>query len=178
MTPLLILDIDETLIYVAPARLERAPEFHVHGKPGYRRPHLDDFIRRAGSLFRLSVWSSATEDYLDEIIPRVFPSSVPLAFVWGRKRCTPRVDTRRGTVTYLKDLGQARRRGRDLRRVLVVDDSPEKLVRSYGNAIYVSPFEGALDDAELPALADYLKTLVNVDDVRRIEKRGWRGAKP
>ncbi len=176
--PLLILDVDETLIYVALAPLARPPDFYVHRMPAYRRPYLDDFVRHAASLFRLGIWSSATEDYLGEAIPRIIPSSIELAFAWGRKRCTPRVDsTRQGRVTYLKDLKKVRRHGFDLRHVLVVDDSPEKVERSYGNAIYVSPYEGALEDMELPALSRYLNTLVSADDVRQIEKRGWRNAK-
>ena len=49
-----------------------------------------------------------------------------------------------------------------------------KLERNYGNAVYVKPFLGDSDDDELPRLAAYLRTLITVDDVRQIEKRGWR----
>jgi carboxy-terminal domain RNA polymerase II polypeptide A small phosphatase len=59
-------------------------------------------------------------------------------------------------------------------RVLVVDDSPEKHTRNYGNLVQVSPFMGDPRDDELPHLAAYLTQLAPLADVRGIEKRQWR----
>lgn len=75
---------------------------------------------------------------------------------------------------YLKNLKKVKHRGYDLAKVLIVDDSPEKVQRHYGNAIYVTPFHGSPDDSELRLLSGYLRSLHPVDDVRRIEKRNWR----
>jgi RNA polymerase II subunit A small phosphatase-like protein len=60
--------------------------------------------------------------------------------------------------------------------VLIVDDTPEKCVRNYGNAIHPRPFEGAEDDDELDRLARYLVLLKDEPDMRTIEKRRWREA--
>ncbi|BCA59088.1 hypothetical protein HMP06_1857 [Sphingomonas sp. HMP6] len=61
-----------------------------------------------------------------------------------------------------------------MERVLIVDDTPEKCVQNFGNAIYPKPFEGSLEDNELRLLTAYLKTLKDEANVRRLEKRRWR----
>jgi RNA polymerase II subunit A small phosphatase-like protein len=58
--------------------------------------------------------------------------------------------------------------------VLIVDDSPEKHIKNYGNLIRVSSFEGSIADDELRWLARYLQELSTVTNVRAVEKRGWR----
>ena len=58
--------------------------------------------------------------------------------------------------------------------ILIVDDTPEKSRNNYGNAIYIKEFSGDTTDEELKHLHDYLLTLKKVDNVRTIEKRGWR----
>ena len=43
---------------------------------------------------------------------------------------------------YLKPLKKVKRMGWRLERMLIVDDTPEKCLRNYGNAIHPLPFEG------------------------------------
>jgi len=57
---------------------------------------------------------------------------------------------------------------------VVIDDSPRKLERSYGN--HVLPFEGDASDEELEKLEQYLFWLKCVPDVRSVDKRNWRNA--
>ncbi len=85
-----------------------------------------------------------------------------------------RRDFQSDTWVQIKNFAKLRRRGFDLDRVLVVDDSPEKHVKNYGNLLRVRPYEGAVDDDELLALATYLVSLSSLRDVRSIEKRRWR----
>jgi carboxy-terminal domain RNA polymerase II polypeptide A small phosphatase len=56
----------------------------------------------------------------------------------------------------------------------MVDDSPEKHTRNYGNLVRVAPFTGDPADTELASLARYLRQLATQPNVRCIEKRGWR----
>ena len=67
-----------------------------------------------------------------------------------------------------------RRLGYDAKRVLIVDDTPEKVRNCYGNAIYPNPFLGSPDDKELIILAGYLHSLHDAENVRSIEKRQWQ----
>lgn len=145
---LLILDLDETLIYASGTPLERPADFAVGGYHVYRRPNLDRFLARCARHFELAVWSSASDDYVRAVVAGIFPPDIPLRFVWGRSRAT----LRRGALGdggglldpwdhqhYLKPLAKVRRAGWRLERVLIVDDSPAKCARNYGNAIYPRP---------------------------------------
>lgn len=180
---LLILDLDETLIHACETPLERPADFKLYDYHVYRRPYLAQFIERCANCFDLAVWSSASDDYVREVTRKIFPDPDQLLFVWGRSRATLRrsVDEEYGHspywlghMAYLKPLHKVARRGWDLNRVLIVDDSPEKSVRNYGNAVHPSAYEGDEKDDELVHLATYLESLQNCPNVRSIEKRRWR----
>lgn len=178
MTPpsdrLLILDLDETLVYGTEQELAQKADFCVGPFLVYRRPNLTEFLEGAAQWFALAVWSSATSDYVTAIAREILPEKLTWQFVWGRERCTARLDAERFETTFIKDLKKVDRLGYDRRRILCVDDTPAKLMRNYGNAIYVSPFEGAPNDDELRRLLEYLDSVRDKYDYRRIEKRGWR----
>jgi RNA polymerase II subunit A small phosphatase-like protein len=57
---------------------------------------------------------------------------------------------------------------------LIVDDTPEKVLHNYGNAIYAKPYYGDANDRELAILATYLLALKDAENVRTIEKIHWR----
>ncbi|NMO14281.1 HAD family hydrolase [Pyxidicoccus fallax] len=189
MTPgddriLLILDLDETLIHARDERLERDADFQVFGYHVYVRPHLEPFLQECAARFRLAVWSSASDDYVAEIVRRILPGGLDLEFVWGRSRCTLALDSRKvqeegfldpgSHYSYAKKLAKLKRRGYRLERVLIVDDTPAKCIHNYGNAIYVKEYEGQPQDTELLDLGRYLATLAEAANVRTLEKRDWR----
>lgn len=180
---LLILDLDETLIHGREAPLDRPADFMLLQYHIYRRPHLDEFLRRCAESFNLAIWSSGSDDYVNAVTRTIFASPEQLHFVWGRSRATLRSSAADefgytpdglGHMDYLKPLQKVARRGWDLRRVLIVDDSPEKSVRNYGNVVHPAPFEGDENDDELLHLGDYLESLKDCSNVRSIEKRFWR----
>ncbi|MEM9195783.1 MAG: HAD family hydrolase [Myxococcota bacterium] len=170
---LLVLDLDETLVYAdviargAPGERTVGPYFVVE------RPGLRPFIERCLEWFAVGIWTASTRDYAGPVV-REFVDLERLAFLWDRKRCTWHHDIDTREHGYLKDLRKLRRRGYRKEQILVVDDSPRKLKRSYGNLIRIDAFEGDPADRELDALLVYLEALGPVPNVRRIEKRGWR----
>ena len=172
--PLLILDLDETLVHSAEAPLAIPCDFRVGPYWVHRRPFLDDFLGSVASAFLLAVWSSSSADYLAAILEQIIPPGVRLEFVWSRSRCVQRYDREWQAPYWVKDLKKVRRRGYDLRRTLIGDDTPSKLERNFGNAVYVTSFEGDPADCELRSLALYLLSLVGEQNFRTIEKRGWR----
>jgi len=171
---LLILDLDETLVYATRQALDYAPVRQVGPYAVYLRPGVQDFLEHVARHFRLAVWTSSSSAYAAQIVPMLFKDASTLEFVWSRERCTPRRDFERDVWVDTKSLHKVKRRGYDLRKVLAVDDTPQKYARSYGNLVLVKPFEGDLGDDELILLAPYLQRLANEPDVRRIEKCGWR----
>ncbi|KRG63830.1 hypothetical protein ABB27_17290 [Stenotrophomonas terrae] len=173
---LLILDLDETLIHATDCYLDRDPDFEVGPYAVYKRPGLDLFLSKVRSQFHLAVWTSSTRLYAAPVVENIFPHDVDLKFVWSRERCTMRFDPEHHDYEWAKNLDKLKRRGYKLEHVLMLDDTPAKLARHYGNLVRVKPFLGNLADRELFQLSDYLPTLAETPNVRRIEKRFWRKA--
>ena len=170
---LLILDLDETLFFSSEKPLNRQPDFVFHVFEVYVRPGLQEFLARMAVAFELAVWTSSSPDYAAFFVDRFF-AGFDLRFVWASDRCTSRFDHDRHTMCALKDFRKLRRKGIDLNRVLMVDDSREKHTRNYGNLVLVHPFEGDPGDHELALLAPYLESLRNCRNCRTIDKRLWR----
>ena len=74
----------------------------------------------------------------------------------------------------MKPLKKVKRKGFDLDRILIIDDSPHKSKLNYGNAIYPKPYKGESADTELVKLIDYLESIKDEPNFRTIEKRYWR----
>lgn len=182
---LLVLDLDETLIYATEEKLLRVPDFEVFDYQVYKRPYLQEFIEEAKLHFKLAVWSSASDDYVREVTSKVFGEEINLEFVWGRSRCTYRrnyqLEEKRyysydsaNHYHYVKPLRKLKRKGYNLNQILIVDDTPHKSQDNYGNVIYPSEYRGEQNDNELKLLSKYLNSLKDELNVRKIEKRGWR----
>lgn len=182
---LLILDLDETLVYATEEALDYAPDFEVFGYSVYQRPFLLDFLHQVQPHFLLAAWSSASDDYVEAIVSQIFSEDFHLEFVWGRSRCSYKRNIQVDEYGYFngdyfnhyhytKPLKKLKRQGFDLNRILIVDDTPHKAKDNYGNVIYPKMFEGDQSDDELKYLGKYLLGLKDDKNVRRIEKRNWR----
>ena len=179
---LLILDLDETLIHADKGDCAFTHDFEVFDYKVVKRPYLNDFLENCSKDFRIAIWSSASDEYVDEIVRIIKPDFLNLEFVWGRSRATykPTVDLSETGYSdldhfhYIKRLKKIKPLGYSLEKTLIVDDTPHKSKENYGNAIYVKEFNGKLEDNELLILEKYLQEIKDCDDVRKIEKRGWR----
>ncbi|MCE3003731.1 MAG: HAD family hydrolase [Xanthomonadaceae bacterium] len=171
---LLVLDLDETLVFADERPLARAPDLDLPPYAVYLRPWAREFLRHVAVHFELAVWTSSSAAYARALVPVLFDDPSRLAFVWSRERCTLQRDLANDTWVHAKRLAKVKRHGHDLRRTVVVDDSPEKHLRNYGNLVRVAPFLGDPADDELPHLAAWLERLHIEPDVRVVEKRGWR----
>lgn len=185
MKPLLILDLDETLVHATTQPPNLKHDFEFSGYFVFLRPHLEQFLTTCAAVYDIAIWSSASDDYVQGITDQIFPGAITPKFVWGRSRCTPRTRFQlenegfsysrdQSYYEYCKVLKKVKRKGFDLKRTLIVDDTPSKVRNAYGNAIYILPFEAQGDDDELLLLADYLLRMHENENMRAIEKRGWR----
>lgn len=171
---LLILDLDETLIHACEDPVHTVDAFTVGPYTVYKRPGVDKFLKDVATRFDLAIWSSAGSEYVERIADELGQNSISWRFVWSRSRCTERLNSETLQLVYIKDLKKVKRLGYDLARILVIDDSPEKLSRNYGNAVYIKEFTGSATDNELEHLSRYLLTIDGCADFRRVEKRSWR----
>jgi len=171
--PLLILDLDETLIWAREEHASRC-DFRVFSYSVNRRPWLNEFLRRVRQWYRIAVWTSSGEEYAGDVVAHIFGSKPNLEFVWANSRCRRRYDPERQHHYEIKDLKKVKKRGYSLCHVLMLDDSPEKLQRNFGNHLQLKPFEGDPLDQELLDVLPYLEWLSKEDDFRAIDKRSWR----
>ena len=171
---LLILDLDETLVHAAEQGLDREPDFYCVPYALYRRPYLEHFLEAVRRTYRLAVWTSSTRSYMECVLANILREELDLEFAWARERCTRVFDAEHQSVTWVKNLKKVKRTGYSLDRVLMIDDTPAKLRRSYGNLVRVRAWTGAADDDELRRLALYLDRICHAESFRRMEKRGWR----
>jgi len=177
--PLVILDVDQTLIFATKETLIRPPDFEVFNYVVYKRPNLNEFITRLEKSYEIAIWSSAGNDYVNSIIEQL-ELNVKIQFIWGRNEATQKrqlndyYETGNDTeYYYVKPLKKVKRKGYDLERILIIDDSPHKSKLNYGNAIYPKPYKGETEDNELLKLIDYLESIKDEPNFRKIEKRNW-----
>ena len=171
---LLILDLDETLIYATEERLEHESDFYAGQYFVYKRPFLEAFLEFCFKNFDVAIWTTATKSYAEKILRMILKDEQKLQFLWTRERCTLAYDEESRENYFVKRMSKIRRRGYKLESVIVVDDSPNVWRCSYGNLVRVRKFEGDENDDELKLLPTYLKELKVVKNIRTIEKRNWR----
>jgi TFIIF-interacting CTD phosphatase-like protein len=171
---LLVLDLDETLIHATETKLEIQEDFSYANYFVYIRPHLQWFLEEMSCHFSLAIWSSADDKYVHDLVEKITPSTIDFTCVWAKSRCTLKRDYDLDVYIQTKQLRKLKKKGFSLDKILMIDDSPEKIKDHYGNAIYIQPFEGDLADEELKKLANYLISIKSTANVRSIEKRGWR----
>jgi len=63
--PLLILDLDETLIHATTEKLSTDSDFTYADYYIYRRPYLHLFLIDMSLYFQLAIWSSADDQYVN-----------------------------------------------------------------------------------------------------------------
>ncbi|MBS1992655.1 MAG: HAD family hydrolase [Cyanobacteria bacterium SZAS LIN-3] len=183
--PLLILDMDETLLFGVDLedddKAKRIPlpgvavDFQIDTVLYYKRPHLDEFLRRMWKVYDLAVWSFAGATFVEGATAQFMTGHPTPLFVWNGKRSSHKtVFEPYYQRVRVKNLKHVWKLGFDKNRTLIVEDSPEKCILNYGNAVYIKEFVGDQGDEELLHLAAYLETLVHEPSFRKVEKRHWR----
>jgi len=171
---LLILDIDETLIYATEASLPRQADFLVGQYHIYKRPFLNVFLKKCLDWFEVAVWTTSTPSYAIAIVSALFENPKTLSFVWASDRCTVAYDMEWLEYYKRKNIKKVKRKGYRLESIIAVDDTHQKWEHSYGNLVRVKPFEGEETDDELKYLLLYLDQLRYEENIRSVEKRFWR----
>ncbi|XP_059906695.1 carboxy-terminal domain RNA polymerase II polypeptide A small phosphatase 1-like isoform X1 [Gadus macrocephalus] len=157
-----VLDLDETLVhssfkpvnnadFIIPVEIDGT----VHQVYVLKRPHVDEFLKRMGELFECVLFTASLAKYADPVSD--------LLDKWGafrsrlfRESCV----FHRGN--YVKDLS---RLGRDLDKVIIVDNSPASYVFHPDNAVPVASWFEDMSDTELLDLIPFFEHLSKVDNV-------------
>lgn len=171
---LLILDIDETLIYSSEKQLDRIPDFKLDEYFVYIRPGLNKFILSCSKLFYLAIWTASSSEYAREVIKHIFPDDLQLEFVFTGERCLLKRNLDLDIIEIFKPLKKVKKKGYSLNHILIVDNIAETFKYNYGNGILVKEYLGEENDRELFILLKYLEIIGAKENVRVIDKRNWK----
>ncbi|XP_029385918.1 carboxy-terminal domain RNA polymerase II polypeptide A small phosphatase 1-like [Echeneis naucrates] len=163
-----VIDLDETLVhssfkpvsnadFIIPVEIDGT----VHQVYVLKRPHVDEFLKRMGELFECILFTASLAKYADPVSD--------LLDKWGafrsrlfRESCV----FHKGN--YVKDLS---RLGRDLNKVIIIDNSPASYVFHPNNAVPVASWFDDMSDTELLDLIPFFERLSKVDDIYDILKQ-------
>lgn len=158
----MVIDLDETLVhssfkpisnadFVVPVEIDGT----VHQVYVLKRPYVDEFLQKMGELYECVLFTASLAKYADPVADLLDKWGVFRARLF-RESCV----FYRGN--YVKDLG---RLGRELQRVLIVDNSPASYIFHPDNAVPVASWFDDMGDTELRDLIPFLERLSKVDNV-------------
>ncbi|XP_054720240.1 carboxy-terminal domain RNA polymerase II polypeptide A small phosphatase 1-like isoform X2 [Uloborus diversus] len=158
----LVIDLDETLVhssfkpisnadFIVPVEIDGV----IHQVYVLKRPYVDEFLQKMGEMYECILFTASLAKYADPV--------ADLLDKWGvfrsrlfRESCV----FYRGN--YVKDLG---RLGRDLHKVIIVDNSPASYIFHPDNAVPVNSWFDDMSDTELRDLIPFFEQLSKMDDV-------------
>ena len=178
MKKLLILDIDNTLIYSHQfSNIYSDFDMKFDDKDYYysiKRPHLKEFLEYCNKNFRIAFWSAASEDYVQKVLENIIGDIGPV-FIWGSKKCTISMihsfyEVNLNIYKRLRKVWKCKKYYATKENTLILDDTPLTYRYNYGNAISIKKFYGDSEDSELLRIKELLNTLKDCEDVRQIHK--------
>ena len=120
------------------------------------RPGVREFMRKMSKLYEIVIFTASVEEYAKSLINLIDIKKV-CSHKLFRDQCTFE------KLSYIKDL---KKLGRDLKDVIIVDNSPNAFSLNKENGIPISTWIDDENDRELFDLIQILEFLSNVDDVR------------
>ena len=141
----LVLDLDETLIHFKPQN---------NGEDGgilRARPGINKFLEEVGKYYELIVFTTATQDYADELIDAIEEDKIYFEHRFYREHATI-IDN-----DFVKDLSRI---GRPLDKIIIIDNMPQNFRLQKENGIIIKAFWG--EDNSDTALIELIPILVNI----------------
>ena len=124
----LVLDLDETLIYV-----KRDISSKSKRKVMILRPYLHEFLKKMRNLYELILFSFGTSEYVDPIINII--EKKEKYFEYRLYRQHAKIDGN----NFIKDLNYL---GRDIKKIIIVDNMPQAFKLHKKNGICIKGFYG------------------------------------
>ena len=181
----LVLDLDETLVYVTDMKNDDLPimqipfEYYVYDDSelyikknmkiqGYQnmekatnyliiRPGFNKFISEVKKYFdEIFIFTSSQYSYAEEIV-KIIDKNKYISKIYSRKDCSFYNEV------FYKDLNKIKK---DLSNTIIIDNFPESYLLQHFNGLPIPSFMGDPNDNELIKLLPILEKLSKVKDVR------------
>ncbi|XP_078062067.1 carboxy-terminal domain RNA polymerase II polypeptide A small phosphatase 1-like, partial [Mustelus asterias] len=160
-----VIDLDETLVHSSFKPVNNADfiipveiDGQVHQVYVLKRPHVDEFLKRMGELFECVLFTASLSKYADPV--------ADLLDKWGAFRFRLFRDScvfHQGN--YVKDLS---RLGRDLNKLIIIDNSPASYVFHPNNAVPITSWFDDMHDTELRSLIPFFERLSKEDNIFKL----------
>ncbi|XP_078057297.1 carboxy-terminal domain RNA polymerase II polypeptide A small phosphatase 2-like isoform X1 [Mustelus asterias] len=121
----------------------------------FKRPYVDKFLQRMGELFECVLFTASIAKYADPVTDLLDKWGVFRARLF-RESCV----FHQGS--YVKDLS---RLGRDLNKIIIIDNSPASYIFHPNNAVPVTSWFDDLSDTELLRLIPAFEGLSQAENV-------------
>eukprot|EP01064_Diplonema_japonicum_P012886 TRINITY_DN20231_c0_g1_i2.p1 TRINITY_DN20231_c0_g1~~TRINITY_DN20231_c0_g1_i2.p1 ORF type:complete len:456 (+),score=92.66 TRINITY_DN20231_c0_g1_i2:78-1445(+) len=143
--PVVVFDLDETLIY--------AREGPLHARAG-----VAEMFKMLHGKAEVLVWTAGMRAYAQAIIQQIDPLNVVKHCVYRHPKWHPiAASGQRKNLTFL---------GRPMEHILLVENSPDSLIGDEENAVLLPDYVGRdEDDNTIPVLFKLLKSLVNQHEI-------------
>jgi len=160
----LVLDLDETLVNCTQTEHPDAEFFFpvVYESVTYQvyvktRPYWKEFLKLVSPLFEVVIFTASQEIYAKTLLDFLDPTHTLIKHRLYRDSCV------NVEGNYIKDLENL---GRDLSKVIIVDNSPQAFAFQINNGIPIQSWYGDRNDSELETMIPVLKRLLEIEDVR------------
>ena len=161
----LVLDLDETLVhssfkpvpnahFVIPVEIEN----EIHKVYVLKRPWVDEFLIECAKLYEIVIFTASLSKYADPLLDQLDTTRVTAVRLF-REACVHYCGN------YVKDLS---RLGRDMRNVIIVDNSPHSYAFHPYNAVAIDSWFDDENDLQLEELHGFLVGLASIEDVSTI----------
>lgn len=168
----LVLDLDETLVHTSRQpmpgfdfRVEVNIDRNIYPVYVKKRPYLDVFLTQLHHHYNLVIFTASLQRYADVVVDAIDRHCL-IRRRFFREDCTATfIDGKRRLAKELATICE------DMRRVIIIDNSPEAYVCNEDNAIPITTWYSDTSDKDLLNLIPFLISLRKVTDVRSVLSR-------